>query len=179
MNLPSSYFRLKILGCVIDSAPSPLTWWPYVTSKSNPLFYRDTPLIFPWLFLPFTYGYFQRTELKQPIAKCITEAIIIAPNAIQNYLRFGPNGWGGLYLKNVEKGIWPILFLYSYKDNLMTHLYIDHIIDVKKNQNPSRLIVAKKFHKSGHVAHLRKYPAEYKNELESFLFKCHNNKSKL
>ena len=61
----------------------------------------------------------------------------------------------------------------------MTHFYIDHIIDVKKNQNPSRLILAQKFRKSGHVAHLRKYPEEYKNELESFLFKCHNNKSKL
>ena len=170
---------MQILGCVIDSAPSPLTWWPYVVSKSNPLFYRDTPLIFPWVFLPLTYGYFQRTELKQPIIKCIIEAIAIAPSSIRNYLKFGPNEWGGLYLKNIENGNWPLLFFYSYKDNLMTHLYIDHIIDVKKKQNPSRLILAQKFRKSGHVAHLRKYPEKYTDELESFLLQSQNNKSKL
>ena len=163
---------MKLAGCVIDSAPTPLTLWPYVVSKNNPLFYRDAPLIFPWIGLPLIYGVFLRTELKQPITKCIIGAIIITPSSIYNYLKFGRINWGGLYLKNVENEIFPILFLYSFKDNLATHKYIDHIIDVKKNQNPSRLIMAKKFHDSGHVTHLRKYPEEYTAELKSFLLQC-------
>ena len=33
---------------------------------------------------------------------------------------------------------------------------------------------SKKFHDSGHVTHLRKYPEEYTTELESFLLQCKN-----
>ena len=170
VNLPN--FRLKLAGCVIDSAPTPLTVWPYVVSKNNPLFYRDSPLIFPWIKLPFVFGYFVRTELKLPISNSIIAAITITPRSIYNYLKFGRNDWGGLYLKYVENENWPILFFYSYKDNLATHKYINHIIDVKKNQNPSRLIMTKFFQKSGHVTHLRKYPEEYTAELKSFLLQC-------
>ena len=170
--------RLKLVGCVIDSAPTPLTIWPYITSKNFSLFYRDTPLVFPWIKLPFVFGYFLRTELKLPITNCIIATITITPRSIYNYLKFGRNDWGGLYLKNIENENWPIMFFYSYKDNLATYKYIAHIIDVKKNQNPSRLIMAKKFHDSGHVTHLRKYPEEYMTELESFLLQCKNEINK-
>ena len=169
---------MKLAGCVIDSAPTPLTIWPYITSKKFSLFYRDTPLVFPWIKLPFVFGYFLRTELKLPITNCIIATITITPRSIYNYLKFGRNDWGGLYLKNIENENWPIMFFYSYKDNLATYKYIAHIIDVKKNQNPSRLIMVKKFHDSGHVTHLRKYPEEYTTDLESFLLQCKNEMNK-
>ena len=95
----------------------------------------------------------------------------MAPWSFYYYLKYGPNAWGGQYLRNVENENWPLLFLYSVQDNQMPHTYIDGIIDVKRTQNPTRLISSKKFQKSSHVSHFRKYPEEYKGKLEEFLCK--------
>jgi hypothetical protein len=80
--------------------------------------------------------------------------------------------WAGPYLKNREQEKWPMLFLYSKKDSLMPYLYVSDLIETKKKQNTSRIISSRMFEKSAHVAHMRKYPDEYKQEIKKFLDQC-------
>ena len=54
----------------------------------------------------------------------------------------------------------------------MLYTYVQHLINIKKEQNSSRTIFAKSFEKFTHVAHMRKYPDEYKEETKKFLEKC-------
>ena len=178
--LKISFSRLELIGCVLDSCPTPMVYWPYIAQMLNMDYSKDSDIArhFPLMFLPFTFGYFEYTENKQNVLTSAKQALTIAPKSYKNYMKFGPNAWGGQYLKMVEDENWPLLFLYSKKDNLVPHTYVDKIIQGKRQQNPSRLISTRKFDKSGHVAHLRKYPEAYKEELQQFLIQCHT-KSKL
>ena len=168
-----SLSSLYLSACVIDSAPSPLTVWPYYAQWLNwkALNYMDVPLLFPLVFLPIVYGYFDKTLRNQSFLKSIWRTAIMAPWSFYYYMKYGPNAWGGQYLRNIENENWPLLFLYSVQDNQMPHTYIDGIIDVKRTQNPMRLISSQKFQKSSHVSHFRKYPEEYKGKVEEFLCK--------
>ena len=95
------------------------------------------------------------------------------PLSFKNYFKFGgAKHWPGPYLIYHEQEEWPLMFLYSKSDVMIPYLYISHVIDTKRKQNPSRIISSKLFDKSAHVAHFRKYPTEYSHELKIFLDKC-------
>ena len=167
----SSFHRFQTLGCVIDSAPSPLGMGALKLWKS-PKDHNIT-VVFPVTFLLYYYMYFEVTLRKASIILAISKTFTIAPMTIRNYKNYGKNEWGGIYLRNIENEDWPLLFLYSIKDPFMKYYYIDQIIQAKKSQNPSRIILSKKFDNSAHVAHFRKYPHEYIKKLESILYAAH------
>ena len=54
----------------------------------------------------------------------------------------------------------------------MPYLYVSDLIETKKKQNTSRIVSSRMFEKSAHVAHMRKYPDEYKQEIKKFLDQC-------
>ena len=165
------FHRFQTLGCVIDSAPSPLgvgAWKLWKSPEDH-----NIPVVFPVTFLLLYYGYFEVTLQKESIFSALIKTLTIAPTTFRNYKKYGKNEWCGIYLRNIENEDWPLLFLYSIKDPFMKYYYIDQIIQVKKIQNPSRIILSKKFDSSAHVAHFQKYPHEYITKLESILYAAH------
>ena len=89
----------------------------------------------------------------------------------------------GPYLLH-EKASWPILFLYSEKGELKNKLigsrknlhfvdvqipwrYIDYIAEYHIKQG--RSVIRHKFADSGHVAHLKKHPEQYKKIISDFV----------
>ena len=123
--------------------------------------------------LPATYGYFQFTEAKKSIPISIRDGFSIFPKSFKNYFRHDQAyDWAGPYLRYKESENWPLLFMYSKTDALMPYKYVQYLIGFKKEQNSSRKISSKLFEKSAHVAHMRKYPEEYKEEIKKFLDQC-------
>ena len=175
-----------MIGGVFDSCPGPLSLVPYndLSAKCPWLKFNgrmfgsisvqhDTPLFFPFFMLPATYGYFRFTEDKKSIPRAICDAFGILPVSFKNYFKYdGAKEWAGPYLLKKEQEMWPLLFLYSKKDSLMPYLYVNHVVDAKKKQNSCRIIMSKLFEKSAHVAHMRKYPEVYKQEIKQFLDQC-------
>ena len=186
---PYLNFSFELIGAVFDSCPGPISTIPYyhpkvrcpwlnIGSKILPskFFQHDMPLFFPFLMLPATYGYFQFTEAKMSIPTSIKDGFSILPRSFMNYFKHDrAYNWAGPYLRYKERENWPLLFLYSKTDSLMPYVYVQHLIEVKREQNSSRKISAKLFEKSAHVAHMRKYPDEYKEEIKKFLEKCWYN----
>ena len=131
---------------------------------------HDTPVFFPFMMLPGVYGYFQYTEAKKSLPVAILKGIGIMPSSFKNYFKYGgADEWSGNYLMHKEREDWPLLFLYSKTDALMAYRYVREVIKVKTEQNSSRLVASRLFEKSAHVAHMRKYPDEYRHEVRQFL----------
>ena len=94
------------------------------------------------------------------------------PLSFKNYFKYEKSlDFAGNYLMYKEDEAWPLLFLYSKTDILMPHTFVTKVIGRKKHQNPQRFIESELFEKSSHVAHLRKYPEEYKKNVAQFLLK--------
>ena len=165
--------RFNLLGCIIDSAPGPLSLTPYMAQKLGlRTFWWESPKGPPITGLAGIYGYFQITERKKSLPEAIFKAIQIAPSSLKNWYKYGSAEWGGVYLLRKENENWPLLFLYSKKDDLMAHTWVTSVIENKRKQNPQRDIRAKLFEKSPHVAHLRFYPEEYKQLVKDFVIDC-------
>ena len=184
-----SNFSFELIGGVFDSCPGPLSILPYYDPNAKCPWLRigakimkflniknaqhDVPVFYPFLMQPATYGYFQFTEAKRSIPVAIMKCFGILPVSFWNYFKYDKAyEWAGPYLKNREQEKWPMLFLYSKKDSLMPYLYVSDLIETKKKQNTSRIISSRMFEKSAHVAHMRKYPDEYKQEIKKFLDQC-------
>lgn len=94
------------------------------------------------------------------------------PASFKNYFSQGKSlEWAGNYLRYRENEKWPLLFLYSKTDDLMPYRYVRKLVKMKQDQNQERIICQKLFEKSPHVAHMRKYPEEYREEMKKFLSK--------
>ena len=166
--------RLNLLGCIIDSAPGPLSLTPYHAQKLGLKTWKGwgIPKGPPILKLPGVYGYFQMTECKRSPPVALWKALQIAPTSMKNWYKYGSEEWAGLYLLNKEKENWPLLFLYSKKDWMIPWTWVRDVVKAKQQQNPKRLIREKLFEDSPHVAHLRVYPEEYKRLVKDFVQDC-------
>ena len=74
--------------------------------------------------------------------------------------------WPGPYLMQ-ERADWPILFLYSQRDGQIPWRYISKVADMQRKQG--RKVTTHMFTSSGHVAHLKTHPEEYKETIREFL----------
>jgi hypothetical protein len=74
------------------------------------------------------------------------------------------------FLKNTLHDSVPLLIIYSEKDELINHKFIDKLLIQLKSYD--KLVFSKKFTDSDHVAHYRKYSKEYLFSIDKLL----NNK---
>ena len=167
-------------GGILDSCPGPMSYVPYHAQKLGITSVHDKPIFFPFMMLPGVYGYFQFTEAKKSLPVAMLKGIGMIPASFKNYFKYGGSDeWSGNYIRNVENENWPLLFLYSKTDALMAYMYVSEVVKEKKKQNPKRIIQSKLFEKSPHVAHMRKYPEEYRHQVKTFLEQCDKLKAKL
>lgn len=165
--------NFQLIGGILDSCPGPLSFIPYLAQYLGleKSIHADTPLLFPWK-LPLVYGYFQFTEEKRSILVSIFKGFSMILPSFMNYFKYERSlEWAGNYMKYKENYQFPLLFLYSKKDDLMAHSYVSKVIHAKKAQNPQRMIISKLYEKSSHVAHIRTYPDSYRSEIKGFISK--------
>jgi len=81
--------------------------------------------------------------------------------------------WCGSYMKDHEKEEWPLLFIYSRNDRLLSWRYVEEVIRQQKARG-GRQVHSLGFDKSGphgHVAHLKYHREEYIDTVGKFLDK--------
>lgn len=163
----------RLIGGILDSCPGPMSAIPYLAQflGLEKIIHFDRPLLFPW-HLPVIYGYFQFTEKKRSIPVAILKGLSMIVPSFINYFKHNRSlNWAGNYMKYAENYDYPLLFLYSKKDNLMAHTFVTKVIQAKRDQNPQRIVLSKLYDKSPHVAHIRTYPDSYREEIKGFMSK--------
>jgi hypothetical protein len=158
-----------MIGGILDSAPGPVSLWPYIAQDCGFDTQRYTPFFLPPLSLPIIYGYFEVTERKNSLYTSFRKMCGIIPDFFRNHAKYGNDVWAGNFMMNVENEEWPILFLYSTKDNLMAYSYVNKVIQVKRKQNKNRPVISHNFVTSGHVDHMRSHPEDYRKMVKQFL----------
>merc|ERR1719414_811631 len=73
----------------------------------------------------------------------------------------------GSFLKYEDKGSWPTLFLASKKDRQIHWRYIKSVSEEQKRRGRRSSLHI--FPSSGHVAHLKVHPEEYREIVASFM----------
>ena len=67
-----------------------------------------------------------------------------------------------------KDGEFPLLFLYSEKDKLIPARFMDALVERQRDEF-GRMVRAKNFGASGHVAHFKNFPDEYEEEIVRFM----------
>lgn len=70
------------------------------------------------------------------------------------------------------------VYIYSVKDSITVSKDIDELIEERKKLKPDVTITTVKFEDSEHVMHLRRYPKEYMEIIDSCLLKAHSKLGK-
>jgi len=84
----------------------------------------------------------------------------------QNWKKNKDVPWVGPYMMFCEKKTWPLLFLFSKKDKLMSWRYVQL---VATKQSKLRRVETFLFPDSGHVAHLKVHPQLFTKTVDLFL----------
>merc|ERR1712013_190515 len=162
----AEYQDITIKGAVFDSAPGPgntletlqylglLPKYPPTTAGNLLTYFLYTA--YPWL------NRINKMKLKDILAASVYQA----RNLEVNWRRHHGVPWPGPFLMN-ERADWPLLFLYSKKDRQIPWRYITRVAD--KQRSKGRKVTTHIFSSSGHVAHLKIHPEEYRHSLEIFM----------
>lgn len=154
----------QIAGAVFDSAPGP---WNIQENISH-------------LFELHNIREFDKQELMVRLAYCSVNYVngmsvkeIVSEARLQaRYLPFNLEQhrdvpWVGSFLKYGEKESWPTLFLASKKDRQIPWRYVRSVS--KEQERRGRRSSLHLFPSSGHVAHLKVHPEEYRDTVASFM----------
>jgi len=161
------YRDIKIKGAVFDSAPGPGTHIENLQSfgilpKYLPGFTRGK-LSKQWFYV--SYPFINRIN-GMGLKEMWTASVNQARSLEVNWKLHNTTPWPGPYLMN-ERADWPLLFLYSKKDNQIPWRYITSVADKQREQG--RKVNTHMFRNSGHVAHLKIHPEQYRHALETFM----------
>jgi len=81
--------------------------------------------------------------------------------------------WAGDYVRDEAGKTHPELFLYSNSDFYLPQKYLEkEVLERRRGRNERELFV-KKFQKSPHVGHLRRYKADYTDAIHDFLHRIY------
>ncbi len=123
------------------------------------------------LFMPATYFYFLLTEHKESIGVAFHKTKALWREFVKNWPYYEDKfHFPGVHMLQEEEA-WPLLFLYSTKDDLMCYTFVEKVIQAQKELNPDRLILSHNFVTSGHVAHSKNHYKEYWSLVRDFLNK--------
>eukprot|EP00095_Tigriopus_kingsejongensis_P011998 maker-scaffold266_size231069-snap-gene-0.16 protein:Tk11998 transcript:maker-scaffold266_size231069-snap-gene-0.16-mRNA-1 annotation:"GL21136" len=149
----------QVLGVVLDSAPGPWHWPTYLGYPSRSALHVEHSTFAP-------YSFFQVDDPKYTWTQKISRTFRVARAFRTNWARYHLEyqSPGHFFVRN--RVDFPLLFLYSASDIYMPSQYIDYLIEHLKTKQVT--VVAKKFEGSGHVAHLKVHPDEYKAEVGTF-----------
>ena len=143
----------------MDSGPSPMGILDNVLQTS---FFNNQS----FLCLPFhMFGVNAANRMN------IKENLRLVKHQISQFPRTYPRNrnvpWTGRFVSYHEKGDWPILFLYSKEDKLLSWKYLELVIKTKKSTD--RRVESHLFDGSGHVAHFKRHPALYTQLVKTFI----------
>eukprot|EP00092_Neocalanus_flemingeri_P029027 GFUD01031512.1.p1 GENE.GFUD01031512.1~~GFUD01031512.1.p1 ORF type:complete len:315 (-),score=98.13 GFUD01031512.1:124-1029(-) len=160
----TQYKDITIKGAVFDSAPGPGTLLEHLPFPLSTLSTTKYPLSKSFLL----YGAYPSVNLANgmKLRDILTASADQARSLKVNWPLNKSVPWPGPYLKH-EKADWPLLFLYSKKDKQIHWRYISSVADQQREQG--RNVTTHMFSSSGHVAHLKFHPEEYKEALRMFM----------
>jgi len=162
----AEYQDIIIKGAVFDSAPgpgSPLECLQYMGLL--PEFLPITAGKLSKFFLYTAYPLLNRIN-KMELKDILAASVYQARHLEVNWRHHHGVPWPGPFLMN-ERADWPLLFLYSKKDSQIPWRYITKVADMQRGQG--RKVTTHMLPSSGHVAHLKIHPEEYRHALKIFM----------
>ena len=147
-------------GLIMDSGPGPMGWRDNIFQKN----YNDKQSLTFLTIMLFIVNIANRMSLRDNVAMTIKQMLNLRQNYKHEHIPFA-----GTFVTHHEKGDWPMLVLYSKQDAILPFNYLDRLLECKKSQNPDRKLLFNLFDGSGHVAHYKRFPNEYRSLVQNFL----------
>lgn len=156
----------RIQGAILDSCPGPWHFTSNIGPKfADRAFKQDQNVFFPLV------AYILLHKLRgDPWSQCFRGAYDVSKKLFPNWKAFSKKHLSPGHHMMYEKETFPLLFLYSKRDRLIPSTFIEGLIDIQISQ--SRPIFHHDFDTSGHVAHLKSHPEEYKRQVANFISEC-------
>merc|ERR1719342_901216 len=152
--------EIRILGAVFDSGPGPNA----IFRTSGRRVPHNTPNP-PTKF--FLYLSLLGVNLANGVS--IRESLHLLSKQIKS-TNIDPNvSWPGHFLKYEDRGRWPLFIIYSKKDKLLPWQFLKKLVE--ETSENGRQVEEWQLKDSGHVAHYKFYPIEYRDKVSKFLQK--------
>jgi len=153
--------RLDVLkGVIMDSGPGPMGWRDNILRN----WYTDKQSLTFLTNMLFIVNIANRMGLKENIAMTAKQIINISKNWKNRNVP-----WAGKFVTHHDQGNWPMMILYSKEDLILPYNYLERLLKLKESQQSNRKILSNCFNGSGHVAHFKRFPAEYRSLIQNFM----------